>query len=110
MMKVATWLQAVTGDLCHVLSELAFNSVQQPQPPPPSPSFNSLAAGRAALKSTVAIIIISSTCRNNKQVIEFWLLSPVLTLPLCPTHFGVSLLEEQQLEIEVKGLRGYLLP
>lgn len=33
MMKGTTWLQAVTDDLYHVLSALAFNSVPQPHPP-----------------------------------------------------------------------------
>lgn len=54
MMKGATWLQAVTDDLCHVLNALAFHSEQQPCPPP-SPPFDSLAAGRVPYFGIITI-------------------------------------------------------
>lgn len=106
VMKGATWIQAVTGDLCYVLNALAFNSVQQLHTSTLHPHSIAWQSGREALKSTVGFIAISSTLRDNKKLIEFWLLSPALKLPLCSTNVGISLLEEHQLGIEVTGFGG----
>lgn len=96
-------MQAVTGDLCYVLNALAFNSVPQLHTSTLHPHSIAWQSRRETLKSTVGFIAISSTPRDNKQVIDFWLLSPALKLPLCSTNIGISLLEEHQLGIKVTG-------